>query len=356
MRRFLPREKIRSRLLQGVYEQNLVILGTRPAFRRARRFPLRPGALSAVLLGLLLLGSAIPLDPFPGDSAPAASAPQPGAARTVPAEPAVPAAAGREREEAPPAASDVAEYQSLTKGRRLELRKVFGLGVKTIMIDPGHGGSAHGAVGKGGTAEKGITLDIARRLKAALERDTDYRILLTREEDRDLSLKSRVDLTNESRADLFVSIHVNALPFKPLDIVETYYFGPSQDSQTLALAAEVNDGSDYSYSEYAEVIKEIANQLKYQESRRLARAVQDSLFQGLRKRKADVVDHGVKRAPFLVLLGVEMPGVLVEVACLSNPEAEDRLQEATYREAIAQSIQLGILRYLGTPSKRSGVS
>lgn len=356
MKRFLPREKIRSGLLQGVYEQNLAILGIGPALRRARAFRLSPGALSAAFLGILLLGSAIPLDPFPGDSTPAALSPHRGAAATAPVDPVARMAAAAASEEALPAASDVAEYDSLTKGRRVELRKVFGLGVKTIIIDPGHGGSARGAVGKGGTAEKGITLDVARRLKAALERDTDYRILLTRDEDRDLSLKSRVDLANESKADLFVSIHVNALPSRPLDIVETYYFGPSQDSQTLALAAEVNDGSDYSYSEYTEVIKEIANQLKFQESRRLARAVQDSLYQSLRKRKADVVDHGVKRAPFLVLLGVEMPGVLVEVACLSNAEAEARLQEATYREAIAQSIQLGILRYLGTPTKRSGIS
>jgi N-acetylmuramoyl-L-alanine amidase len=356
MKRFLPREKIRSGLLQGVYEQNLAILGLGHGLRRARRRRLRPGALSAVFLGILLLGSAIPLDPFAGDSTPAASSPHPSAGATGPADPAAGLAAAAESDQAPPPASDLAEYESLTKGRRVELRKVFGLNVKTIMIDPGHGGSAQGAVGKGGTAEKGITLDIARRLKATLERDTNYRILLTRSEDRDLSLKSRVDLANEHKADLFVSIHVNALLSKPLDIVETYYFGPSQDSQTLALAAEVNDGSNYSYSEYTEVIKEIANQLKYQESRRLARAVQDSLYQGVRKRKADVVDHGVKRAPFLVLLGVEMPGVLVEVACLSNADAEDRLREATYREAIAQAIQLGILRYLGTPAKRSGIS
>ncbi len=309
----------------------------------------------------MLLGQAVPLNPFPWEATQAAwppsprSAPAPGAAVAAdPDSPEAQLAAADAWEGAE--ASDAAEYHGLATARHVELRKVFGLGVKTIMIDPGHGGAALGAVGKGGTAEKSLNLDIARRLKAALERDTDYRILMTREDDREVSLKGRVDLANESKADLFISLHVNALPSKPIDIVETYYFGPTKDRQTLELAAEVNEGSDYSYSEYAEVIREIANQLKYQESRRLARLVQDSLYRSVRQRKPDVQDFGVKRAPFLVLLGVDMPGVLVEVACLSNTGAEERLKDPAYRETIAQSIRDGILRYLGARTRRSGVS
>jgi N-acetylmuramoyl-L-alanine amidase len=251
-------------------------------------------------------------------------------------------------------AFDAAEYRSLAQGGDLRIRKVFGLGVRTIMIDPGHGGeSATGAIGKDRTLEKSINLDIARKLKAVLERDTDYRILMIREDDRDVPLKNRVRLANEAKADLFVSIHVNALSSNPIDIIETYYFGPSRDKKTLELAAEVNEGSDYSYSEYNEIIKQISNQLKYQESRRLARSIQETLYQNMKKRKADVLDFGVKRAPFVVLLGVEMPAVLVEVACLSNEEEESRLKDAVFRQSIAGYIETGIIRYLDDNRKRS---
>src|SRR5574341_392814 len=326
MRLFRSREKIRSRLLQGIYEQNLSILGIRTAFRRRHRFPVRPGLVSAMFLGAILFGNAIQLNPLPWGSPVPAQAPATWTPQEWRGEPLLsvassgtgftPEALREEAQAAYGAESDAAEYRSLAQGDTLKIRKVFGLGVKTIMIDPGHGGeSATGAIGKGGTKEKTINLDIARKLKAVLERDTDYRILMIREDDRDVPLKNRVKMANEAKADLFISIHVNALPSEPIDIIETYYFGPTRDKKTLELAAEVNEGSDYSYSEYNEVIKQIANQLKYQESRRLALSIQETLYRNMKKRKADVRDFGVKRAPFVVLLGVEMPAVLVEVAC-----------------------------------------
>jgi N-acetylmuramoyl-L-alanine amidase len=359
MRRFLPRENVRACLLRGVYEQNLAILGVKTASPVRPRLSLRRGVLLTLLLGIVLFGHAVPLNPFSWrPAAPAYDAapwfPPGWAARLARSDASVvmvgPVDVGQAAGE-----SDAAEYQRLARGSDLKIRTVFGLGVKTIMIDPGHGGGATGARGKGGTGEKTITLDIARRLKASLERNTDYRIVMTREEDRDVSLKERVDLANQSRADLFISIHVNAVR-RPIDMIETFYFGPSQDQKTLELATEVNEGSDYSYSEYNEVIKKITHQLKYQESRLLAQSIQASLYTEMKKRKADVLDHGVKRAPFLVLLGVEMPGVLVEVACLSNQEEEDRLQDPAYRKTIADSIEAGIIRYLGGDRRRSGLS
>lgn len=364
MRLFRSREKIRNRLLQGVYEQNLSILGIKAAFRRRHRFPVRPGVLSAMFLGAILFGHAIQLTPHPwGSAVPVQHSPTwlPQEWRAEPVQSAVssgaevtPGSFGENIQEFSGGAFDAAEYRGLAQGGDLGIRKVFGLGVKTIMIDPGHGGeSATGAIGKGGMVEKSINLDIAKKLKAVLERDTDYRILMIREDDRDIPLKNRVKLANEAKADLFVSIHVNALPSNPIDIIETYYFGPTRDKKTLELAAEVNEGSDYSYSEYNEIIKQIANQLKYQESRRLARSIQETLYQNMKKRKADVLNFGVKRAPFVVLLGVEMPAVLVEVACLSNEEEENRLKDAAYRQSIAGYIETGIIRYLGENKKRS---
>jgi N-acetylmuramoyl-L-alanine amidase len=367
MKPFRFQEKVRHRLLQGVYEQNLAIVGIKAAFRRRRRFPIRRGVLSAVFLGTILFGQPVPLNPFLWGSVvphldPAGRPPQTWREEATPfaataGTVVAPRVSAEVTQDIPAEEPGAAEYRSLALGGGLKIRKVFGLGVKTIMIDPGHGGpSAVGAIGKAGTVEKAITLDIAKKLKATLQRHTDYRILMTREEDVEVSLKRRVEMANEAKADLFISIHINSLPSKPIDIVETYYFGPAQDKKTLELAVEVNEGSDYSFSEYNEVIKEIANQLKYQESRRLARSIQDTLYHNMKQRKADVLDYGVKRAPFVVLLGVAMPAVLVEVACLSNAEEEERLKNAAYRETIAGYIQAGITKYLGDSKKRSGSS
>ena len=367
MRVFRSRERVRNRLLQGVLEQNLSILGQEKTFRRKLRRRVRPGVVSAMFFGAILFGQAAHFDLLPWSSAVPVQDPAPSFSQIWSPEPLLPMAPlGVEaRQEGvlesaePPSsgASDAAEYRSLARGDSLRIRKVFGLGVKTIMIDPGHGGeTAIGAVGKGGTAEKTINLDIAKKLKARLERDTAYRILMVREDDRDVPLKNRVKMANEAKADLFISIHVNSLPSRPIDIIETYYFGPTRDKKTLELATEVNEGSDYSYSEYNELIKEIANQLKLQESRRLARSIQDALYHNMKRRNADVLDFGVKRAPFVVLLGVEMPAVLVEVACLSNEEEENRLKDAAYRESIAGYIEAGVIRYLDENKKRSRAS
>jgi N-acetylmuramoyl-L-alanine amidase len=364
MRRFRSKEKIRDRLLQGVYEENLAILVSRAASKRRRRFPIRPGIVSVMFLGAILFGQILHLSPFPwgfGASLQSPAAWPPRNGKVEPLESALfsdsertPGSFGGSTQASVGPDSSAAEYRSLAQGDNLRIKQVFGLGVKTIMIDPGHGGeSASGAIGKNGTAEKTINLDIARKLKAALERDTQYRILMVREDDRDIPLKNRVKMANEAKADLFISIHVNALPSNPIDIIETYYFGPTKDRKALELAAEVNEGSDYSISEYGEVIKEITNQLKYQESRSLARSIQEVLYRNMKKRKADVLDFGVKRAPFVVLLGVEMPAVLVEVACLSNEEEENRLKDTAYRESIAGYIETGIIRYLDEHKKRS---
>ncbi|HYL82500.1 MAG TPA: N-acetylmuramoyl-L-alanine amidase, partial [Candidatus Acidoferrum sp.] len=174
---FRSRQTIRDSLLRGVYEQNLTILGIKRAFRRRRRFPLRPGTLSVICLGAILFGNAIQLNPYPW-SAPApvqtSSAWLPREWRAEPvrsdasSDAAVtPESFGEKFPAASGGASDAAEYRSLAQAGDLRIRKVFGLGVKTIMIDPGHGGeTATGAIGKGGTAEKSINLDIAMKLKA----------------------------------------------------------------------------------------------------------------------------------------------------------------------------------------------
>ena len=242
------------------------------------------------------------------------------------------------------------EDVNLLSQSQVPIKKMFGLSVKTIIIDAGHGGDDPGAIGKLGVKEKDITLDIARILKSRLEAAGPYRVLLARQDDKFISLKARTVLANTSGADLFISIHVNFVPSPTLDIVETYYFGPSKSNSSMQLAEKENEGSDFSMSDYNQIIKKLSNTMKFQESRLCAQSIQQNLYKNMRAVSGDVMDHGVKRAPFVVLLGADMPGVLVEVACLSNRDQEQRLRDPSYREDIATYIEKGIIHYLDTRS------
>jgi len=223
---------------------------------------------------------------------------------------------------------------------------MLGLKIKTIMIDPGHGGTESGCIGKMGTKEKDITLDIARRVKTHLARSGRFRVLMTREDDRTVPLEARVALANEERVDVFISIHVNSLPFKELNIVETYFFGPSTDPKTLKLAGLENAGSEHGLNDFKELMQKLGTTMKLQESKELASSIQANVFHNARAQIGDIQDHGVKRAPFVVLLGPDVPSVLVEVSCLSNLEEEQRLNSEEHRENIAGSIAKGVLNYI----------
>jgi N-acetylmuramoyl-L-alanine amidase len=242
------------------------------------------------------------------------------------------------------------EYASFISNSPMPIKKMFGLEVKTIIIDAGHGGEDPGAIGSSGTKEKDITLDIAKMLSGRLKRQANFNVLMTRQTDKTLSLKKRIEIANTNKADLFISIHVNSLPTRPIDIIETYYFGPSSDDNTLKIAAKENEGSSISFSDYSEVIQKIGSTLKLQESKILATKIQRILYTNMKTQKKDVLDFGVKRAPFIVLLGVDMPGVLAEVACLSNREEERKLNDASHREDIARYLEIGIIKYLSARS------
>jgi len=341
----------RRQMLKGVWQENREILGLAPGARTVRRRLLvSAGLVSGLVMGMFLLLFSISRNSsvtrLPQDTKPAVQA-RTGEVRFLPpASPEAVAAAGEAL-----AAGSPDDYLGLAKAEVVPVREVFGLGIKTIMIDPGHGGKATGAIGRHGLLEKDVTLDIALKLKALFERDTAYRILLSRDGDFDVPLRRRVELTNTQKCDLFISIHVNSLGPRPIDFIETFFFGPSRDKGILELAAAENEGSDYAISDYDRVIRGIANELKFQESSKLAQAVQDQLYRGMRRDNRPILDCGVKRAPFLLLLGVEMPGVLVEVASLSHPAEEEQLRDPAYRENIAGFIKLGITQYL---DQRSG--
>jgi N-acetylmuramoyl-L-alanine amidase len=238
------------------------------------------------------------------------------------------------------------EFVAFLNNRKGSFSRMLGLKIKTIMIDPGHGGSASGTIGKMGTMEKDVTLDIAKRLKAHLIKSGRYRVLMTREDDSTVPLEKRVSLTQEAKADLFISIHLNYLPRRPTNIIETYYFGPSNDEKTLKLAQQENAGSEYGLSDFKEIMEKLGKTMKLQESKKLAESIQANLFLNSRKHSEDIQDHGVKRAPFVVLLGVDVPAVLAEVSCLSNLEEEEELSSESHRENIARYLAAGIFDYL----------
>jgi N-acetylmuramoyl-L-alanine amidase len=170
---------------------------------------------------------------------------------------------------------------------------------------------------------------------------------MTRQDDSSVPLEKRVVLAQEAKADLFISIHLNYLPRRPINIVETYYFGPSDDEKTLRLAQQENEGSEYGLSDFKEVMEKLGKTMKLQESKRLAESIQANLFLNSRKHSEYIQNRGVKRAPFVVLLGVDVPAVLAEVSCLSNLEEEEELNSESHRENIAGYLAAGIFDYLG---------
>lgn len=228
----------------------------------------------------------------------------------------------------------------------LPIAELFNLQVNTIVIDPGHGGRDPGTLGATGMREKDITLDVALRLRDRLERHEGYRILLTRETDEAVALGDRVAFANDRGADLFVSLHVNWIPDASVAPLETYYFGLRADDATLQLAHGENAVSDYSVAEFNTMLQRAGNTVKFQESKELAVAVQHSLVRSAGETNAAASDWGVKAGPFVVLLGVESPAILAEMAAISNPDEEARLGTAAHRETLARSLEEGLIAYL----------
>lgn len=220
---------------------------------------------------------------------------------------------------------------------------VFPLPVRRIVLDPGHGGSASGTVASGLT-EKDLALDIAARVRQLLS--DRYRVAMTREADIDVELDRRSGIANRAAADLFVSIHVNWLPRNQTCGVETYYLGPTDDPELTALAERENaEAHSYSLADLRSLLDGVYAQAMQDESRTLANAVQDALFEQLRTSNPGLRNRGVKSAPFVVLVDAEMPAILAEVSCLSDADEIGRLQEDDYLQSIAEALDAGIRSY-----------
>jgi N-acetylmuramoyl-L-alanine amidase len=243
------------------------------------------------------------------------------------------------------------DYSGLAGPMPVSIVELFGLGVRTIAIDAGHGGRDSGAIGPSGLEEKVLTLDIARRLRDRLEKHRNCRIIMTRDGDLNVPLKRRVEIANENGVDLFISIHVNYIPLEPLTIIETYFFGAQADEEGMKIAERENQGSEYVIAEFRAMIEKISDNLKQQESRSLALCIQNSLVRNIRNKNGSAANRGIKSAPFVVLLGADMPSVLAEVTCLSNKKEEEKLADPAYREKIAGYLEGGIAEYLKKSKK-----
>jgi N-acetylmuramoyl-L-alanine amidase len=241
---------------------------------------------------------------------------------------------------------ELLNYNLMLNDSDVRLSSVFGVGVQNIVIDPGHGGKDPGAIGPEGTKEEDIVLDIALQLRDKLRKNGKYNVLMTREEDTYLSLAKRVKFANANRADLFISIHINSLPQKQVNLIETYYYGPPSDKGTLRLAEQENRDSGVQTKDFADMIKKIGNTFKEQESVNLATAVQQSLFFNIKKHDQNIGNAGIKLAPFVVLLGVDAPSVLVEISCISDKQEEAKLNTTSYRIEVASFLADGIIHYL----------
>jgi N-acetylmuramoyl-L-alanine amidase len=231
------------------------------------------------------------------------------------------------------------------------LARQLGLGVRTVVIDPGHGGPRPGTIGKGGLQEKEINLAVALALKKLLKEKAGLDAVLTRESDVDVGLDDRTVIANQKRADLFVSIHTNAHRDRKRGGVETFFLNVNVDPSVVELAAEENATSTKNIGEMKSILDKIVQNSKVQESMNLAQAIQKNLVRSLAKDLPGIKDLGVKGGPFWVLIGGEMPSVLVEISHLSNAKEEAKLKTAKYRDLAAQGIYDGIMEYVHSLGK-----
>ncbi|MGE4560544.1 MAG: N-acetylmuramoyl-L-alanine amidase [Desulfobulbus sp.] len=226
----------------------------------------------------------------------------------------------------------------------LSLAQQLGLGVKTIVIDPGHGGKDPGAMAFG-LKEKDIALNVAKKLAKILSDSFHYRVVLTRTKDVYIPLEKRTAIANAQKADLFVSIHVNAHPNQSNSGIETYFLNLATDADAMRVAALENASSTHSIGELQDILSSLMNNSKIDESSRLARFVQTNLINGFANSYTPR-DLGVKQAPFYVLIGAEMPAILAELSFITNPQEARLLKNDHHLEKIAQQLAGGIVAYV----------
>jgi N-acetylmuramoyl-L-alanine amidase len=236
--------------------------------------------------------------------------------------------------------------ESVQVAKKPSLPQQLGLGINRVVIDPGHGGKDPGAVGPGGLREKDVVLEIAKKLERKLKTELGLTTVLTRRDDTFVSLDERTAIANAQKADLFVSIHANANRRASASGVETYVLNFATDEECIELAARENAVSTKKLSDLQYILYDLMRTAKIGESRTLAEHTQTSIYKRLSRKYSRVRDLGVKEAPFYVLIGANMPCILVEVAFISNKMEEKRLRDDRYLDELATGIKEGIAQYM----------
>ena len=254
---------------------------------------------------------------------------------------------GKNKRRSPASAAelDVREARPTARGDR-SLIRALGLKIGKIVIDPGHGGHDTGTIGPGGLLEKDLVVDVGRRLGKLLESRLGAEVVYTRKDDTFIPLETRTAIANQDQADLFVSIHANSSRDPNARGVETYYLNFTSSADALEVAARENAVSEKSIHELGDLVKKIALKEKIEESHEFASDVQEALHSGLSSKSPGLRNRGVKKAPFIVLIGANMPSILAEISFVSNPADERKLQTPEYRQRIAESLYRGIAKYV----------
>jgi N-acetylmuramoyl-L-alanine amidase len=261
-------------------------------------------------------------------------------------------AAGKGRNGKSPAATDDVDVADMphpadaaSDGQR-SLVRALGLKVGRIVIDAGHGGHDSGTLGPGGIQEKDVVLDVALRVGKLLHDKLGAEIVYTRADDTFIPLETRTAIANKAQADLFLSIHANSSQEPSARGVETYYLNFTSDPSALETAARENAVSNHSVHQLSDLVKKITLKDKIDESREFAANVDESLYAGLKAGNPGLRDRGVKKAPFVVLIGAQMPSILAEISFLTNPDDARQLREDAYKQRLAESLVAGVGKYL----------
>jgi N-acetylmuramoyl-L-alanine amidase len=275
----------------------------------------------------------------------------PAAAKTPPAS----AAAAAAKQPAAKSKADNSKTAALTPpteskptrdGQR-SLTRALGLKISRIVIDPGHGGHDTGTIGPHGLMEKDLCLDVALRLGHEIEEKLPgAEVIYTRKDDTFIPLEERTAIANDAKADLFISVHANSSHDAAARGIETYYLNFATSEESMAVAARENALAQSSLHDLQDIIKKIARNEKVEESKELASDIQDSLTHRLQLVSQDERNRGVKKAPFVVLIGANMPSVLSEISFISNPSDEKLLKKTDQRQRVADGLYRGIASYL----------
>lgn len=235
---------------------------------------------------------------------------------------------------------------TIPQGKPISLAQQLGLGVKKIVLDPGHGGKDPGAMAFG-LKEKDIVLDVAKKLAPILKKELGCEVVLTRKDDTFISLEERTALANTNNADLFISLHINAHPSAKVRGVETYYLNLTTNAEAMRVAARENATSTHQMSELQDILSDIMKNSKIDESSRLAQQVHNSIISEADKRGfTDIKNLGVKQAPFYVLIGAQMPAILIELAFISNEKDQENLKNPAFLDMFTKEITEGIRAYV----------